>query len=169
MRDSYSLMECGECTPFCTIYECTRKRSKESRVTNRDPNSYIQASAQTLAETLASKNSDYAPTGEFSNFEGAAELAAVSTFEAIIVQVGIKMTRINGLVGSYQTPNNESLQDSLLDLAGYATIAHAYLEYMGKGDESIERCPHPEWWRTGADSWMCSACGIQQSGEFVDD
>lgn len=92
-----------------------------------DPNSWIQASAKTLAETLSSKNSDYAPGGEFSTFEEAADFAtSLTAFEVMLSQIGIKVTRIKTLAGGVM-PQNESMADSLLDLAGYAVIAHAYL------------------------------------------
>lgn len=95
-----------------------------------DPNSssYIQDSAHLLVGTLVNKNSDYAPSGEFSNFTKAAEFVGVTEFEAIMIQVGIKLTRINSLMEPGKVATNEPLKDSLLDLAGYAIIAHAYLE-----------------------------------------
>lgn len=97
-------------------------------MTSKDPNSYIQASAETLAEVLLSKNHDYAPEGEFSNFEKAAEIAGTNAMIVMTAQAAIKMTRIQSLMdpraGTYE---NESLKDSFLDLAGYALIAHAYL------------------------------------------
>lgn len=95
----------------------------------RDPNSYIQASAETLAETLLSKNGDYAPTTEFSNFERAAEFSGSRTLGVMLGQIGIKFTRIETLSRDVYNPSpqHESLKDSLLDLAGYAIIAHAYL------------------------------------------
>ncbi len=118
---------------------------KAEPVTSKDPNSYIQASAEMLAETLLSKNSDYAPTGEFSNFEKAAEFAGTSPLEIMVGQIGIKMTRIQTLLErGDRVGNNESLKDSFLDLAGYATIAHAYLERqdpdrkIGVGEASRE-------------------------------
>ena len=100
----------------------------------RDPNSWIQASAETLAETLSSKNHDYAPEGEFSNFEKAAEIAGTNAMIVMAAQAAIKMTRIQSLMdpraGTYE---NESLKDSFLDLAGYALIAHAYLSAIDSG------------------------------------
>jgi hypothetical protein len=95
-------------------------------MTSKDPNSYIQASAETLAEVLSSKNHDYAPTGEFSNFEKAAEIAGIEPIDVMVAQAAIKMTRIQSIMGKPQA-YAESMADSLLDLAGYALIAHAYL------------------------------------------
>lgn len=91
-----------------------------------DPNSWIQASVETLAQTLSSKNNDYAPGGEFSNFEEAADFAHVTDLDVMMSQIGIKITRIKNLAAGV-TPQNESMADSLLDLAGYAIIAHAYI------------------------------------------
>lgn len=133
----------------------------------RDPNSYIQASAQTLAETLASKNSDYAPTGEFSNFEKAAEVVGSTALYTITTQVAIKLTRIQSILQVDDQPNNESLKDSFLDLAGYATIAHAYLEYTG-GDESDADCIHI-WEKVGMHEYACAWCPAKASSEEFSD
>lgn len=93
--------------------------------------SNIQRSAKLLAETLQGKNQDYtANRGEFFNFEKAAEIADTVPFDVMTGQIGIKVTRLQSLVRNLnngQTPNNEGLKDTLLDLAGYAVIAHAYL------------------------------------------
>ena len=90
----------------------------------------ISDSSVLLMETLQSKNSDYRVTGEFSNFEQAAEFADATPLQVMLCQIGIKMTRIKGLMMNTIEPNNESLRDSFLDLAGYSVIAHAYLTHM---------------------------------------
>lgn len=135
MTDVFCSHICGcpvSCQPDCRKEECGVEdipTNKEApKVTSKDPNSYIQASAETLADTLLSKNSDYAPSGEFSNFERAAEAADVSALKVMAVQAAIKMTRIQSILSTKsEGPLNESLKDSFLDLAGYAIIAHAYL------------------------------------------
>lgn len=90
--------------------------------------SHIQAVAEELRLTLVSKNGDYAPSGEFSNFELSAAFAGIEPFNLILAQAAIKMTRINNLHLNDSYGNNESLRDSLLDLAGYAVIAAAFLD-----------------------------------------
>ncbi len=93
-----------------------------------DPDSWIQASAKTLAETLASKNQDYAPGGEFSTFEKTEELTGVRVMQIINAQIGIKMTRLQSLWNEHEARvMNEPIVDTYMDLAGYAVIAHAYL------------------------------------------
>lgn len=98
--------------------------------------SRIQASVELLAETLQGKNQDYTGgRGEFYNFEKAAEFVGVNVNSIILAEIVKKFTRLESLFRSYefgQLPNNESIADTLLDLAGYAIIAHAYLENAKK-------------------------------------
>lgn len=91
------------------------------------PKSCIQDSAGLLARTLQGKNNDYRVDGEFSNFERAADFASTAPIKVMMTQIAIKYTRIQGGLRSDESFNYESLKDSLLDLAGYAVIAHAYL------------------------------------------
>lgn len=86
---------------------------------------HIQRAAAELMEMLKSKNHDYAPTTEFSNFEKAAEFAGVQPMEAVAVQIGIKYTRLQGLADNKK---HEGIRDSFMDLAGYALIAVGYLD-----------------------------------------
>lgn len=108
---------------------------------------YIQNAANELATVLSRKNKDYAPTDEFSNFSMAGELAGVTAWEAMLVQIGIKYTRLLGLVDGRSEPEFESVRDTLLDLAGYAVIAGAWLDR--EADEidrpAFEDAGHPTW------------------------
>lgn len=93
--------------------------------------SIIQNSAQILMDVLSGKNSDYTGgRGEFYNFEKSAEFANIPTDRAILVEIAKKMTRLDSLLklaDHGQMPNHEGIKDTLLDLAGYSVIAHAYL------------------------------------------
>lgn len=102
--------------------------------------SYIQRSAEHLAEVLQGKNRDYtADMGEFYNFERAGKFAGTSPMRAILTQIGIKYTRIDALSNhAGNVVMNEPLKDSLLDLAGYALIAHAWLSREDEKDETRE-------------------------------
>jgi len=94
------------------------------------PVKFIPGVAEELRLTLVSKNGDYAPAGEFSNFEISAEFAGINPMELILAQIAIKMTRIKNLHLNDYGPNNESLRDSLMDLAGYGIIAAAFLDSL---------------------------------------
>jgi hypothetical protein len=88
--------------------------------------SYIQESAEKVAKILGARNLEYAPTTEFSNFEAAATVAGIGPLQVMTAQAAIKLTRIQALMWESEA-HPEALKDSFLDLAGYATIAHAWL------------------------------------------
>ena len=73
------------------------------------------------------KNHDYAKnTNPFSNFEYASQVAQVPVYKIFMTMIGIKMARLNELLDSGKTPNNESVQDTFIDLATYSAIMAAY-------------------------------------------
>ena len=99
--------------------------------------SSIQMSAQILKDVLSRKNSDYTTDrGEFYNFEQASRFGGYDSdpLRIMLSQIAIKYTRIDSLNDNPEAANCEPLKDSLLDLAGYAVIAHAYLS----AEERIE-------------------------------
>lgn len=126
---------CGCCDTigieYCDCAECMQSHDSFYHPEPIEPEpvkarSFIQESAGVLCKVLAGKNEDYKVDTEFSNFERAAEFAATSPFGVMMAQIAIKYTRIQGM-REESAYNYESLKDSLMDLAGYAIIAHAYL------------------------------------------
>lgn len=116
-------------------------------VSTPDPNvgsGRISAVAAELMDTLIKKNSDYAPTTEFSNFEESAKFADIEPFELMLAQIGIKYSRVYKLNGTILDPSFESLRDSLVDLAGYAVIAAAWLDAVqeDQADGEHEECEY---------------------------
>ena len=81
------------------------------------------------------KNQDYANANNpFSNFERSAEL--ISWFsdpvdKSFIALIGTKLARIAELSDG-RTPNNESLDDSFLDLVTYCGLWAAYVKRRNK-------------------------------------
>lgn len=73
-----------------------------------------------LHRTLVKKQKDYGP-GNIANAPG-------GPLNGLRVRIYDKISRINNLVDSGATPENESLKDSFLDLANYAIIALLVLE-----------------------------------------
>lgn len=91
------------------------------------PPSAIEMALEELGSVLKRKNSDYKVTSsEFSNFHYAADVAGISTRDAILTQIGIKLGRLKGLTQSGKNPEWESIEDTAKDLAGYAVILYAY-------------------------------------------
>lgn len=71
-------------------------------------------------DTLVKKQSDYGPTN-ISRAPGGA-------LNGLRVRIHDKVSRINHLIDSGATPENESLRDSFLDLANYSIIAMMVLD-----------------------------------------
>lgn len=75
------------------------------------------------------KSADYAnDSNRYANFESAAVAAGVPVDAVFRTLIGIKLARLAELQGKGKQPNNESVQDSLLDLAVYATLYASYYE-----------------------------------------
>jgi hypothetical protein len=84
------------------------------------------------------KNHDYASdSNPFSNFEHAADASGMTTQQVFDVLLGVKQARLVELTAKGKVPNNESLRDTLLDRAVYATIALAYHDWAVEGRPSM--------------------------------
>ena len=85
-----------------------------------------------LAETLAAKNHDYAG--------GEDHLANFREFGllGIVVRIGDKFHRLKGAVqrGGELAVSEETLRDTLRDLAGYAICGMKWLDEQNEGAES---------------------------------
>ena len=71
-------------------------------------------------DVLVKKQSDYGPTN-ISRSPG-------GPLNGLRVRIHDKISRINNLIDSGATPENESLKDSFLDLANYSIIAMMVLD-----------------------------------------
>jgi hypothetical protein len=87
----------------------------------------------------AAKRMDYSKEANiFSNFEIAAHFADVDVQTTLDTLIGIKQARLNNL--REKNPVNESIEDTLLDRAVYATIAYAYaLMEKEQSNKPVER------------------------------
>ena len=79
-----------------------------------------------MADLHDRKSADYAcDENRYSNFESAAATAGCSTDLVFAVLIGIKLARLKELAKGKE-PNNESVQDSRLDLAVYSALWASY-------------------------------------------
>lgn len=80
-----------------------------------------------MGEIHAKKQHDYATAGNpYSNFEESAATAGCSVDTVFMVLMGIKLARLRELLSSGKGPENESVQDSRMDLAVYAALWASY-------------------------------------------
>ena len=79
-----------------------------------------------MQETHDRKNEDYATAGNpYSNFQLAATIAGCSVDTVFRVLIGVKLARLDELLKG-KVPRNESIDDSLLDLAVYSALWASY-------------------------------------------
>ncbi|HEY5267764.1 MAG TPA: hypothetical protein VII94_01365 [Candidatus Saccharimonadales bacterium] len=72
------------------------------------------------------KNHDYAQdSNPYSNFEATAATADVPMDKVFLIQIANKIARLNELAKG-KTPNNESVNDSRIDLAVYSALYASY-------------------------------------------
>lgn len=73
------------------------------------------------------KNHDYASDADpFSNFTFAANHAGVDVDTVFRVMIGIKEARLRELTSAGKVPNNESIEDTRIDLTMYQALRCAF-------------------------------------------
>lgn len=83
-----------------------------------------------MCKTTQAKNTDYAKSeNAFANFENSAAVAGVSVERGILIRMADKMSRIGNLISKEAQVKEESIDDTLKDLAVYATILRIYRRY----------------------------------------
>lgn len=88
-----------------------------------------------MEQVVTSKAHDYAKDDNvFSNFEFAAEVAGISVEQEFAVMIATKVARLRELLGG-KVPNNESIDDTLLDLANYAALCLAWRRQEERNDK----------------------------------
>lgn len=107
-------------------------------------NPKFNALLQTMLEMHEKKNQDYSTTDNpYSNFELSGYLAAMFTDPvdvSFVTLLGTKLARLAELKGKGKAPQNESVQDSLLDFAVYAAL---WASYHSVGSPAVAALPGP--------------------------
>lgn len=102
-----------------------------------DPRDFLATFKDTteeLYETAKKKNNDYTGgAGAFHNFELGEKIGIGRTDQGILWRMTDKLARIISLTKVEAQVDNESVQDTLKDLANYAIILSIWYE-MGGGD-----------------------------------
>jgi len=81
-----------------------------------------------MEATLFKKGNDYANTDRLSNFKLAGAIAGGSAETNCLNMIATKVARLGVLLNSDGVPNNENIEDSILDLANYAVLLGMILE-----------------------------------------
>ena len=75
-----------------------------------------------MRKTLFSKGDDYANEDRLSNFKLAGAISGGDARTNCLNLISTKVARLGVLIKTNKEPNNESIEDSVLDLANYAVL-----------------------------------------------
>jgi hypothetical protein len=75
-----------------------------------------------MEKTILSKGNDYANEDRLSNFKLAGAISGMTAEQNCLSLIATKVARLGVLLKSNKSAENESISDSLLDLANYAVL-----------------------------------------------
>ena len=88
---------------------------------------------------IGMKNADYANSvNPFKNFDTVEPICNISSEKGLLVRMCDKITRIGNLLDKEADVKEESIEDTLLDLANYSYILLARIK--ARKDEKNQRC-----------------------------
>lgn len=116
---------------------------------------FLQDAQQLLnkcLQLLASKNHDYSETQDaFANFKLAAHIAGIPTEQTLLTLLGMKLARLNQLLGKNKSPKHEAVEDTLMDIINYTLLLRGILQERSfstegrmEGASHAMRAPLPE-------------------------
>jgi len=80
-----------------------------------------------MRSTLLKKGNDYSNEDRLSNFKQVGTLCGLHPAKVALVVAAIKITRLCNLLDSGKKPENESIEDSALDLCNYGILDYLIL------------------------------------------
>ena len=83
----------------------------------------LDAFIDKMRNIILKKGNDYATTDRLSNFKRAGEICNLTPQQNCLSLIATKVARL-GVLLSGKVPDNESIEDSLIDLANYAALLY---------------------------------------------
>ena len=102
-------------------------------MTKEEQEKHFNEMTETMRTILLSKGDDYANTDRLSNFKLAGSISGLNAELNCLSLISTKVARLGVLLNSDKTPNNESVQDSVLDLANYSILLSMILKDKNNG------------------------------------
>lgn len=98
-----------------------------------------------MAQTHSSKNHDYSAIEDpLSNFKEVAEFADISPYKVVMVNIGMKISRLKNLMLHSPEVKTETVRDTLKDLSVYALLAQIVDEVLGQGNVKKDKTTKTE-------------------------
>lgn len=86
-----------------------------------------------MSKIILSKGNDYSQGSRLSNFYNVAAITNTTPQQACLNLIATKVARLGVLFSSGKLPNNESVQDSVIDLACYTALLDMILSEQAAG------------------------------------
>lgn len=97
-------------------------------MTKQEQEQHFNEVMEAMRKTLLSKGDDYANSDRLSNFKLAGGISGLNAELNCLSLISTKVARLGVLLNSDKAPNNESINDSVLDLANYAILLSMILK-----------------------------------------
>lgn len=100
-------------------------------MTKKEYLEFHQNQCKAMVEMTAKKNADYTGIGDdpFANFRICEHSNIASAMQGFLVRMSDKMARVNSFAQKgYSSVENESVHDTLLDLANYAILMSGFIK-----------------------------------------
>ncbi len=91
-------------------------------MTYEEQKSHFNVLTSRMEDILFKKGNDYANADRLSNFKLAGAITGGSAETNCLNLIATKVARLGVLLNSGKTPNNESVQDSIIDLINYGVL-----------------------------------------------
>lgn len=94
----------------------------------KDQEKHFDEITTKMKDILLKKGNDYANEDRLSNFKLAGGICGIKPEQNCLSLIAVKVARLGVLLNSDKEPSNESVKDSVLDLANYAILLSMILE-----------------------------------------
>ena len=91
-------------------------------MTKQEQEEFFDEYISKMRDVLLNKGDDYANADRLSNFKMAGQIAGGNAQLNCLNLIATKVARLGVLLNSNDEPKNESISDSIMDLANYAML-----------------------------------------------
>ena len=91
-------------------------------MTKQEQEDFFDEYINKMRDVLLNKGDDYANVDRLSNFKMAGQIAGGNAQLNCLNLIATKVARLGVLINSKDKPKNESINDSIMDLANYALL-----------------------------------------------
>ena len=93
-------------------------------MTKQDQKIHLLSLFDKISEIQLSKGDDYANEDRLSNFKLAGKICGLTPEQNCLSLIATKVARLGVLISGESKPNNESVDDSIIDLVSYGTLLY---------------------------------------------